>query len=193
MLSGDFTLMLMFFSGLLKIRVKDVNILGLLRLHTCITPFLLHDFHLERHWWCSVLLTRCVCTPRHGLCLRPVRASQWKWGSFLGKHLKLSQTTYTLCRYTSYHFWGFRKKQDVLHIKFLAMVNYKIVFFWLCCWSSYTVLWQAWAHQESLLASKSSIDRARKLYQLCVEVNPESVHSWQVFVFTPYICKFFKC
>ena len=51
-------------------------------------------------------------------------------------------------------------------------------------------MWQAWAHQESLLASKSSIDRARKLYQLCVEVNPESVHSWQVFVFTPYICKF---
>ena len=40
MLSGDLTLMPMLISGLLKIRVKDVNILGSLRLHTCITPFL---------------------------------------------------------------------------------------------------------------------------------------------------------
>jgi hypothetical protein len=42
------------------------------------------------------------------------------------------------------------------------------------------LLLQAWAHQEALLGTDESRHRARKLYQRCIEVNPDSVHAWQV-------------
>ncbi len=42
------------------------------------------------------------------------------------------------------------------------------------------LLLQAWAHQEALLGTDESRHRARRLYQRCIEVNPDSVHAWQV-------------
>ncbi len=42
------------------------------------------------------------------------------------------------------------------------------------------LLLQAWAHQEALLGTDESRHQARKLYQRCIEVNPDSVHAWQV-------------
>ncbi|XP_024522416.1 psbB mRNA maturation factor Mbb1, chloroplastic-like [Selaginella moellendorffii] len=38
---------------------------------------------------------------------------------------------------------------------------------------------QAWAHQEALIGTTKSKNRARKLYQRCVEISPENIYSWQ--------------
>lgn len=46
--------------------------------------------------------------------------------------------------------------------------------------SLYSVLLQAWAHHEGLLGTADSRARASKLYQDCVDINPDNVHCWQV-------------